>query len=83
MVALEEKHLQLTSKQISVFLYTAEGLGAAFVILYSTAYLLGLPTTRVLHSDPTFRSVLSVLGVLLIVFISAALVLSALAKKKD
>jgi hypothetical protein len=75
--------MQLSSKQISMFLYTAEGLGAVFVVLYSVAYLLGLPTTRVLHSDPTFRSVLSVLGVLLIVFVLVALVLSALAKKKD
>jgi hypothetical protein len=75
--------MQLSSKQISMFLYTAEGIGAVFVVLYSVAYLLGLPTTRVLHSDPTFRSVLSVLGVLLIVFVLTALVLSALVKKKD
>ena len=75
--------MQLTSKQITMFLLGVEGIGAAFVIVYSAAYLLGLPSTNVLHSEPAFRTILSVLGVLLIGAALAGLIISAVWKRKD
>jgi hypothetical protein len=75
--------MQLNNKQITMFLFAAEGIGAIFVSIFSAAYLLGLPSTAVLHSEPAFRTTLSVLGVLLIVLVLSALLLSVFVKKKD
>jgi hypothetical protein len=75
--------MQLANKQINIFLFAAEGIGAIFVSIFSAAYLLGLPSTNVLHSEPIFRTLLSAFGVLFLIFILAALVLSVLAKRKN
>ena len=75
--------MQLTNKQINIFLFAAEGIGAIFVSIFSAAYLLGLPSTAVLHSEPAFRTTLSILGVLLIALALLALAIAALIKRKD
>jgi hypothetical protein len=75
--------MQLNNKQINMFLFAAEGIGAIFVSIFSAAYLLGLPSTAVLHSEPAFRTTLSILGVLLIAIALLALAIAALMKRKD
>ncbi len=75
--------MQSSNKQVNIFLLAIEGIGLIFVSIFSAAYLLGLPSTAVLHSEPTFRTALSVLGVLLIALVLSALVISAVAKKKE
>ena len=69
--------MQSTSKKLTTFLLAAEGLGALFVIIYSAAYMLGLPSTKVFHSEPVFRTTLSVLGIAFIAVALAALVVAA------
>jgi hypothetical protein len=75
--------MQLNNKQITMFLFAAEGIGAIFVSIFSAAYLLGLPSTKVLHSEPAFRTTLSILGVLLIALALLALAIAALMKRKE
>jgi hypothetical protein len=73
--------LKLSDKQITAFLFAAQGIGAIFVGIFSVAYLLGLPSTAVLHSEPAFRIPLAIFGTLLLVLVLSALVLATLVKK--
>ncbi len=66
-----------------MFLFAAAGLGAIFVGIFSAAYLLGLPSTAVLHSEPIIRTALSILGIILIAVTLAALAVAAFMKPKD
>jgi hypothetical protein len=73
--------LRLTDKQTAKFLFAVQGIGAVFVGVFLAAYLGGLPTTAVLHSEPAFRIPLYIFGVVLLVLVISALVLAALSKK--
>ena len=48
--------------QTSKFLFVFEGIGTIFIGAFLVAYLLGLPTDIVYHSDPTLSLVLSIFG---------------------
>ena len=74
--------LTLNERKKITFLNILQGVGAVFVGVFLAAYLAGLPTTAVYHSDPIVRTLLSVVGVLLLVFILTSLVLSLLAKRR-
>jgi hypothetical protein len=77
--------MNLTNGQIKGFLFAVEGVGAVFVGLFLTVYLLGLrdlPRDIVYHSEPIFRTSLSIFGVSLIVLVLTAVLLSVLVKKK-
>jgi hypothetical protein len=73
--------LRLSEKQITTFLFVAQGVGAVFVGIFLAAYLAGLPTTEVFHSDPAFRVPLSIFGAVLLVMVLSAFVLAVLSKK--
>jgi len=60
---------ELNDGQISKFLFVFEGIGAIFAGAFLMAYLLGLPTDIVYHSDPTLRLVLSIFGSIFVAFI--------------
>jgi hypothetical protein len=62
-------------------LFAVQGIGAVFVGIFLAAYLGGLPTTAVLHSEPAFRIPLYIFGVALLVLVLSALVLAVLSKK--
>ena len=68
--------------QISKFLFAVEGIGAIFVGAFLSAYLMGLPTYVVYHSDPNLRMILSFFGGLLIILVLIGLLVSFLNKKK-
>ena len=72
----------LSERQIDTFLFAAQGVGAAFVGIFLTAYLAGIPTTVVFHSEPAFRIPLTLLGIVLLVMVLSAFVLAAFSKKK-
>jgi hypothetical protein len=74
--------LKLSDKQTTTFLFAAQAIGAIFVGIFSAAYLLGLPTTAVLHSEPAFRIPLAIFGAVLLVLVLSALVLAILVKKE-
>jgi uncharacterized protein HemY len=73
--------MRLSEKQTNVFLFVVQGLGAIFVGVFLAAYLGGLPSTVVFHSEPAFRIPLSIFGVVLLVMVLAAVVLAGLSKK--
>jgi len=73
--------LRLSDKQTAKFLFIVQGIGAVFVGIFLAAYLGGLPTTAVLHSEPAFRIPLYIFGVVLLVLVMSALVLAVLSKK--
>jgi len=50
------------NRSLTKFLLVVEGVGTLFVSFFLTAYLGGLPTTAVLHSEAIFRVPLSVFG---------------------
>jgi hypothetical protein len=72
--------LRLTDKQTAKFLFAVQGIGAVFVGIFLAAYLGGLPTTAVLHSEPAFRIPLTIFGVALLVLVLSAFVLAGLSK---
>ena len=72
----------LNDNKISKFLYTFEGIGAVFIGAFLVAYLMGLPTNVVHHSNPNLRMILSISGGLLLILVSIALLISTLNKKK-
>jgi len=72
----------LNDDQISKFLFAFEGIGAIFVGAFLLAYLTGLPTYVVYHSDPNLRMILSLFGGLLIILIIIGFLVSFCYKKK-
>jgi uncharacterized membrane protein len=70
------------NKRLNVVLWSLEGVGAVFVVMYLAAYLGGIPTTSTLQSQPAFRIPLTILGVILLVLILATVVLAAISRPK-
>jgi len=66
----------LENKRVTAFLYSIEGVGIVFVVIFLAAYLGGLPTTNVLHNQPAFRIPLAIFGALLIALALVAAFLS-------
>lgn len=75
--------MQLTDKQVSNFLFATQGVGAIFVGIFLTAYLGGLPSTNVLHSEAAFRIPLTILGVVLLVLVLATVIVAAFQRKNN
>jgi Zn-dependent protease with chaperone function len=73
--------LRLTDKRISALLYATQGVGIIFIAFFLAAYLGGLPSTNVLHSEPAFRIPLTILGVVLLFLFLFAIVIFAFSKK--
>jgi hypothetical protein len=73
--------LKLSEKQMTAFLFATQGVGAVFIGFFLAAYLAGLPTTAVLHSEPAFRIPLTILGVVLLIMVLIGFVLAAFSKK--
>ena len=71
----------MNESQISKFLYTFEGIGVLLAGSFLIAYLSGLPTDVVNHSDPTLRIVLSIFGGVAIILIFAGLLISKFTKR--
>ena len=74
--------MRLTDKRASNFLFVTQGVGMVFVGVFLAAYLGGLPTTDVLHSEPAFRIPLIVLGVVLLVLVLSTVILATFSKKE-
>jgi len=72
--------MELSDKRVINFLLTIQGVGAIFVGIFLAAYLAGLPTTAVLHSELAFRVPLAIFGLLLIFLVLSCLVVAMLRK---
>ena len=66
--------MRLSDKRVDKFLLVIQGVGAVFVGIFLAAYLGGLPTTAVLHSEAAFRIPLFIFGGVLLFLVLAALV---------
>jgi hypothetical protein len=64
-------------------LYASQGVGAVFVAVFLAAYLGGLPSTNVLHSEPAFRIPLIIFGAGLLVLILATVIMAAYIGKRQ
>jgi hypothetical protein len=73
--------MQITKKNVKVLLYATEGLGAVFVALFLAAYLGGLPSTNVLHSEPFFRISLTIFGAAFLGLVIISVIVSANLRK--
>ncbi len=69
--------MQITEKQVSNLSLAIQGVGTVFVAIFLAAYLGGLPSTNVLHSEPAFRIPLIVFGATLSILILISLILVA------
>lgn len=74
--------MTINKNKLNIILYALECVGAVFVAIFLAAYLGGLPTTIVLHSEPTFRISLIVFGAVLLVLVISLATIGIFAKKK-
>ncbi len=73
--------MRFSEKRVTQFLFATQGVGAVFVGIYLAAYMAGLPSTDVLHSEPAFRIPLMVFGAVLLVLILATVIVAAIRKE--
>jgi hypothetical protein len=73
----------IKKKWLNSFLYSAQAIGAVFYAVFSAAYILSIPSTKVLTGDPIFHSLLLIFGGLFLILIISALVLFTLVKQSD
>jgi hypothetical protein len=66
-----------------VFLLLTQAIGAVFVGVFSAAYLLALPSDKVLHSEPMFSLSLQLTGALFLILILISVALSFKVRTKD
>ena len=74
--------MQITKKNVNRLLYATEGIGAVFVAVFLAAYLGGLPSTNVLHSELAFRIPLIFFGAVLLGLILVTVIVTAYSRKK-
>lgn len=70
--------MEISEKRLNYFLYVIQSVGIVFIAFFLVAYLGGLPSTAVLHSELAFRIPLAITGVLLLVLILEAILLAVL-----
>jgi hypothetical protein len=75
--------MQIAEKTVNVLLYATEGLGAVFIAIFLAAYLGGLPSTDVLHSEPAFRISLTAFGAVLLGLILVDIIVAVYLRKKS
>jgi hypothetical protein len=66
---------------VTKLLYASQGVGAVFVAVFLAAYLGGLPSTNVLHSEPIFRIPLIAFGAALLALILSTVIVAAYLRK--
>jgi hypothetical protein len=65
------------------FAFLTQAVGAIFFAVFLTSYALALPSNKVLHGEPIFRTSLSIFGGLFLILVAVAVVLSIVVKPKD
>jgi hypothetical protein len=63
-------------------LYTTQGIGTIFVSFFLAAYLAGLPSRDILHSEPVFRIPLTIFGLTLLTLIIVTVIIFVIQGKK-
>lgn len=73
--------MQLTEKNVNKLIFATQGVGTAFVAVFLVAYLGGLPSTNILHSEPAFKIALMIFGAAFLALILATILASACFRK--
>jgi hypothetical protein len=73
--------LGFTEKKTNQLLFATQAVGAVFVGIFLAAYLAGLPTTAVFHSELVFRIPLAIFGATLLILVLANLIVAFPRKK--
>ena len=68
-------------RNLSVILFFVQAIGAVFYGVFSAAYILALPSIKILTGDPTIHMLLSIFGGLFLILIIAVFVLALFMKK--
>jgi hypothetical protein len=77
------KRFTVNNKIVNSLLFLTQGLGMIFYIVFSAAYDIPLPSTKVLTGEPIFHNLLMISGVLYFIFIIVVLGLSIAANITD
>ena len=73
--------MRLNEIKTERFLFTVQGIGAVFVGIFLAAYLAGLPSTNVLHSELALRIPLAISGAALLGLALATIVFASFSEK--
>ncbi|MDI9578267.1 MAG: hypothetical protein QM398_09060 [Thermoproteota archaeon] len=73
--------MEIKNKHLSTFLFAIQGVGIVFIGFFLAAYLSGIPTTAVLHSEPIFRIPLLILGLVLLALVLAAIAVATIIRR--
>jgi pyridoxal/pyridoxine/pyridoxamine kinase len=74
--------MQFTERNINTLLFATQGVGALFVAVFLAAYLGGLPSTNVLHSELAFRILLIIFGAALLLLIPVTVIVAAYIRRR-
>ncbi|HUK85416.1 MAG TPA: hypothetical protein VLU95_06110 [Candidatus Acidoferrum sp.] len=77
------KRYALNNKIVNLILFVTQGLGVAFYIVFSAAYDIPLPSTKVLTGQPFFHNLLMITGTSYFVFILLVIGLSIIGSIKE
>ncbi len=80
---IQKKRYKLNIKQVNLILFATQALGMAFYIIFSAAYDIPLPSTKILIAEPIFRNLLTISGSLYFILILLAIGLSINMRKKE
>ncbi len=78
-----KKRYTLNNKIVNLLLFVTQGVGVSFYIVFSAAYDIPLPSTKVLTGEPIFHNLLMITGVLYFIFILLVIGLSVVTNIKD
>jgi len=77
------KRYTLNSKIVNLFLFVTQAIGVGFFIVFSAAYDIPLPSTKVLTGEPIFHNLLLITGGLYFIFILLVIGISVIGYIKE
>jgi hypothetical protein len=82
-IALPLLLISIKGSRINQLLFAIEGIGAVFTGIFLSAYLAGIPTTVVYHSNLAARLTLAVTGIISLVLILLTIIFAIVKASKD
>lgn len=74
--AQQDSTLMLSKKRLNRFLFVIEGLGIIFYAIFSVAYYIPIPSTKVLIGEAIFKIPITIFGILYFIATSLIIILS-------
>jgi len=69
-------------RQLKWYIFLVQGIGAIFYGVFSAAYILALPSTKVLSGEPVFKVPLTIFSILFVILILFSLAIGAAYRRK-